>query len=49
MSFVLFVSFVSVDRLCKTNTEIDLTTLHYVAFIEPRTIFPMEVESFDSE
>jgi hypothetical protein len=37
------------DRFCKTNIKTDLSTLHYVAFIEPLTVSPMEVLSFDSE
>jgi hypothetical protein len=46
---MLFVSLVPMDRFYKTNTETDLTTLHYMAFIEPLTIFPMEAMSFDSK
>jgi hypothetical protein len=37
------------DHFYRTNTENDLVTLHYVAFIEPMTIFLMEALSFDSE
>jgi hypothetical protein len=45
----LFVSLVPMDRFCKINTKTDVTTLHYVAFIEPLTIFPTEALSFDSK
>jgi hypothetical protein len=37
------------DHFYKTNNETNLATLHYVAFIEPLTVSPMEVLSFDSE
>jgi hypothetical protein len=30
------------DHFYKTNTETDLETLHYVAFIDPPTVFPTE-------
>jgi hypothetical protein len=45
----LFVYLVPMDCFCKTNNETDLATLHYMAFIEPLTVFPMEALSFDSE
>jgi hypothetical protein len=45
----LFISLVLMDRFCKTNTKTDLATLHYVAFIEPLTVFPTKAMSFDSE
>jgi hypothetical protein len=37
------------DHFYKTNTETDLATLHYVAFMEPLTLFSMEALSFDSK
>jgi hypothetical protein len=46
---MLFVSLVPMDCFCKTNTETDVATLHYLAFIEPLTVSPKEALSFDSK
>jgi hypothetical protein len=45
----LFISYVAMDRFYKSNTETDLTTLHYVTFIESLVVSPMEDLSFESE
>jgi hypothetical protein len=46
---MLFISLVTMDHFCKTNIKTDLSMLHYVVFIGPLTVSPMEVLSFDSE
>jgi hypothetical protein len=42
-------SLVAMDHFCKTYVETDLASLHYITFIEPLTICPMEAKSFDSD
>jgi hypothetical protein len=37
------------DPFYKSYAEIDLASLHYITFIEPLAVFPMEKLSFDSE
>jgi hypothetical protein len=37
------------DYVYKTYDETDLATLHYVTFIKPLVVFPIETLSFDSE
>jgi hypothetical protein len=39
---------VAMDSSCKTYVETDLTSLHYVTFIEAFAICPTKVLSFDS-
>jgi hypothetical protein len=56
MSIILFVclnrfyiSLVTMNTFCKLFVNIDLTSLHYVTFIKPFVISPIETLSFDSE
>jgi hypothetical protein len=37
------------DPFCNSYAGTDLTSLHYVTFIEPLAVLPMEVLSLDSE
>jgi hypothetical protein len=46
---ILFISFVAMDRFCKSNIKTDLFTLHYITFIDPLMVPPMDVLSFESE
>jgi hypothetical protein len=39
---------VAMDSSCKTYVETDLTSLHYVTFIEAFASYPTKVLSFDS-
>jgi hypothetical protein len=39
---------VAIDPFCKSYVKTDLASLHYVTFIEPLVVFPMEAMSFDS-
>jgi hypothetical protein len=43
----MLLSLVPVDRFCKTDTETDLTTLHYMTIIEPLTVSSKEALSLD--
>jgi hypothetical protein len=45
----LFISLMTIDPFCKSCVKTDMTSLHYVTFIELLTIFPTEALSFDSE
>jgi hypothetical protein len=45
----MLLSLVPVDRFCKTDTETDLTTLHYMTIIEPLTVSSKEALSLDSK
>jgi hypothetical protein len=40
---------VAIDPFCKAYAEIDLTSLHYLTFIEPLVVMPMESLSFGSQ
>jgi hypothetical protein len=45
----LYKFLVAMDPFCKSYAEIDLASLHYVTFIEPLVIIPMESLSFGFE
>jgi hypothetical protein len=42
-------SLVVMDYCCKSYVETDLTSLHYITFIESLTVLPTETLSFDSK
>jgi hypothetical protein len=44
-----FISLVAMDLFYKSNTKINLVSLHYITFIESLVVFPTEALSFDSE
>jgi hypothetical protein len=39
----------AIDPFCKSCIKTDLTSLHYVTFMEPLAIFPIEALPFDSK
>jgi hypothetical protein len=39
----------AIDPFCKSCIKTDLTSLHYVTFLEPLAIFPIEALPFDSK
>jgi hypothetical protein len=45
----LFISLVAMDTFCKSYGATNLASLHYVTFIEPFAILPMEAMPFDFE
>jgi hypothetical protein len=45
----LFIYLVAMDPFCKLYGTTDLASLHYVTFIEPFAVLPMDALSFDSE
>jgi hypothetical protein len=44
---MLFISFVAIDHFYKSYVETDLTTLHYITFIEPLAVSRTEALLFD--
>jgi hypothetical protein len=45
----IFNSFVAMDSFYTSCAETDLPTLHYVTFIEPFGVLPLEATSFDTQ
>jgi hypothetical protein len=45
---MIFKSFVAMNSLYTSYVETDLATLHYVTFIEPFDVLPIEALSFDA-
>jgi hypothetical protein len=46
---MFFISLVTTGLFYKSNVETDLASLHYITFIVPLVVFPMEALSFDSK